>query len=134
MSKYFFSKNGARGKESGFFEITARNFPQLKDIAIQDLNMVVGGFREPHLHPNAMQLDFCISGQGEIGILEPDGEEHIIELTPGDAAFIPRGFVHWIKNTDSGNSRFLLIVSNELPETIEVASSYNALPVEFKYT
>ncbi|MGL4437909.1 MAG: cupin domain-containing protein [Bosea sp. (in: a-proteobacteria)] len=129
MSKFLFKAGQSDQKSSKFFRISAAEFPALRGIAIQDLDMKVGDRREPHLHPNAMQMDYCISGKGQVGIIGPDGERHLVDLLPGDAAFIPSGYVHWIENTDEGRSRFILIVTNERPETIEVADIIETLPL-----
>lgn len=132
MSKYHFSASERNSKNEGAFKISGANFPELKGIAIQDLLMAVGGYREPHTHPNAMQMDYCIYGRGEVGIVGPSGERHIIELVPGDAAFIPSGYVHWIKNVADEQSRFILITSDELPQTIEIGNVFASIPPELK--
>ena len=120
MSKYHFAVNQAPKTDGRFFRITKENFPALRNLAVQDLDMSPGEVREPHLHPNATQMDYCLSGSGQVGIIGPEGKAEVIELTEGDAAYIPQGYVHWIKNNSSETARFILIVSNEMPETIEL--------------
>lgn len=121
MKDLHFKKAEAPEQNDEFFRITAENFPALKGMAIQDLDMAPGEIRRAHLHPNAMQMDYCISGSGEVGIVGPGGRREVFQLSEGDAAFIPQGYVHWIKNTAESSSRFVLVVSTESPETIEVA-------------
>lgn len=128
MSDYYFSRVRSAPKNEKFFRISSANFPALKGLAIQDLDMAPGERRAAHFHPNAAQLDYCISGNGEVGIIGPDGDPHIIALTPGDAAFVPQGYVHWIENTSTAQSRFVLIAASDRPETIELQSSYAAIP------
>jgi oxalate decarboxylase len=128
MSDYHFSRTRSAPKNEKFFRISSANFPALKGIAIQDLGMAPGERRTAHFHPNAAQLDYCISGTGEVGIIGPDGHRHIIALTPGDAAFVPQGNVHWIVNTSDAQSRFILIAANDRPETIEIQTMYAAVP------
>lgn len=130
MSQFHFKSKSAADSRDKFFRITAENFPVLKNLALQILDMDAGEQREPHFHPNAVQVDYCLSGQGQVGIVGPGGDRHVLDLVPGDAAFIPVGYVHWVKNTSEEPSRFMLIVSNELPETIEIRDLYAALPRE----
>lgn len=132
MSEFHFSRTRSTPKNEKFFRITAANFPALKGLAIQDLDMAPGERRTPHLHPNAAQLDFCVSGVGRVGIVGPDHVHHAIDLKPGDAAFVPQGYVHWIENTATTRSRFLLVAAHEMPETIEVNGMYAAIPAELK--
>jgi oxalate decarboxylase/phosphoglucose isomerase-like protein (cupin superfamily) len=94
--------------------------------------MAAGERRAAHFHPNAAQLDYCISGTGEVGIISPDGNRHILTLVAGDAAFVPQGYVHWIENTSDAQSRFILIAANDRPETIEIQSMYTAVPDNHK--
>lgn len=121
MKNLHFKKSEAPEQKDQFFRITAENFPALEGMAIQDLDMAPGELRRAHLHPNAMQMDYCVSGTGEVGIVGPGGHREVFELSAGDAAFIPQGYVHWIRNTADTPSRFVLVVSTESPETIEVA-------------
>jgi oxalate decarboxylase/phosphoglucose isomerase-like protein (cupin superfamily) len=132
MSEYHFERTRSAPKNERFFRISSANFPVLKGIAIQDLNMAPGERRAAHFHPNAAQLDYCISGTGEVGIVGPGGDHQVIALQPGDAAFVPQGYVHWIENTSNAQSRFILIAAHDRPETIEVQGMYAAVPANQK--
>jgi oxalate decarboxylase/phosphoglucose isomerase-like protein (cupin superfamily) len=132
MSEFHFKRSQTAPKNERFFRISAGNFPVLKGMAIQDLDMAPGDRRTAHLHPNAAQMDYCLSGTGEVGIIGPNGEQHIIALEPGDAAFIPQGYVHWVENKSEKNARFVLIAAHERPETIEVSSIFSLLPSDQK--
>ena len=127
MSDFHFSRERSSSKNERFFRITSANFPVMKGMAVQDLDMAPGDSRAPHYHPNATQLDYCIAGKGQVGIVGSDGEHHLIDLAPGDAAFVPQGYVHWITNTSDTASRFILIASHERPETIEVEQLFDAV-------
>ncbi|MBR1066493.1 cupin domain-containing protein [Bradyrhizobium liaoningense] len=132
MSEFHFSRSVSAPKNERFFRISSANFPALKGVAIQDLDMAPGESRSAHLHPNAAQLDYCISGNGEVGIVGPDGDHHVIPLQSGDAAFVPQGYVHWIENNSKAQARFILIATHERPETIEVQAVNAAVPANQK--
>ncbi|MDO1582450.1 cupin domain-containing protein [Rhizobium oryzicola] len=111
-----------------FFRANAANFPVLKGLAVQALEILPGGVREPHTHPNANQLDFCIQGKGLVGIVGPDGQKQYLELAPGDISFVPQGHLHWIENLGDEPLSFLVVLSHELPETIEFSEMFAGVP------
>ncbi|WP_299864326.1 cupin domain-containing protein [uncultured Hoeflea sp.] len=113
-----------------FYRANSGNFPVLKDLAIQALDLEPGGIREPHTHPNANQLDYCVSGKGLVGIVGPEGETHYLELNPGDISFVPQGHLHWIENLGDEQLKFLVVLSHETPETIEFSEMYSGVPNE----
>ncbi|MDX3925958.1 MAG: cupin domain-containing protein [Shinella sp.] len=111
-----------------FFRANAKNFPALKGLAVQGLDLAPGAVREPHCHPNANQLDYCISGKGRVGIVGPEGERHYLDLQPGDISFVPQGYLHWIENTGAEPLSFLVVLSHEEPLTIELSEMISGVP------
>jgi oxalate decarboxylase/phosphoglucose isomerase-like protein (cupin superfamily) len=129
MSRFLFQrKNQSNPPANEFFRISAANFSALKSLSVQDLDMDPGQLRAPHVHPNANQMDLCISGKGQVGIVGPGGEQHLLDLEEGDAAFIPQGYLHWVENTNTSKSRFILMVSHEEPQTIELSEMNAGVP------
>lgn len=113
-----------------FYRASSKAFPALKGLAVQALDLVPGGVREPHTHPNAHQLDYCVSGRGRVGIVGPEGETHYLDLAPGDISFVPQGFLHWIENTGPDQLSFLVVLSHEEPQTIELSEMLTGVPNE----
>lgn len=111
-----------------FFRASSKNFPVLKGLAVQGLDLAPGAVREPHTHPNANQLDYCISGEGRVGIVGPNGETHYLDLKAGDISFVPQGFLHWIENRSSAPLSFLVVLSHEEPQTIELSEMLSGVP------
>lgn len=97
------------------------NFGALKGLAIQALRLEKGAVREPHVHPNAHQLDYCVSGTAKVGIVGPDGHRQHLDLSEGDISFVPQGYLHWIENASDKELHFLVVLSHEEPETIELS-------------
>jgi oxalate decarboxylase/phosphoglucose isomerase-like protein (cupin superfamily) len=126
---HHFKETVFRKFESGdFFRASSKNFPALKGLAVQGLDLAPGAVREPHSHPNANQLDYCVSGEGRVGIVGPEGETHYLDLKPGDISFVPQGFLHWIENTGSEPLSFLVVLSHEEPQTIELSEMLTGVP------
>lgn len=108
--------------------VTKANFPPLHGLSLQVLRMEPGGIREFHVHPNAAQMDFTISGQGRIGLVGPQGDVQLLTMKEGDVSFIPQGYGHWIENPADEELRMILIVNHEEPVTIFLSDMIRALP------
>ena len=107
---------------------TKKKFPALQGLAIQALHLNPRAVREPHVHPNAHQLDYCVSGKARVGIIGPEGHRQLLDLGPGDISFVPQGYAHWIENVGDGPLHFLVILSHEEPETIETSEIIGGVP------
>jgi oxalate decarboxylase len=117
----FMSSEPQKFPAGKLWRASLKNFAALKGLAIQALELKADSFREPHVHPNANQLDYCLSGSARVGIVGPEGHQQYLDLKEGDISFVPQGFLHWIENTSDKPLRFLVILSNEEPETIELS-------------
>ena len=113
-----------------FYRATQKRFRALRGLAVQKLRLEPGATREPHSHPNAEQLDYCISGHARVGIVGPEGHKQLLELKEGDISFVPRGYVHWIQNVGREPLNFLVVLSHEQPETIELSETLIGVPKE----
>lgn len=110
------------------YRATKKFFPVLNKLAVQGLRLDPGAVREPHVHPNAEQLDYCIAGTARVGIVGPEGERQLLDLQPGQISFVPQGQLHWIENTGDEQLRFLVVLSHEEPETIELSEMLAGVP------
>lgn len=111
-----------------FFRANQKRFPALRGLAVQKLKLKPKAVREPHSHPNAEQLDYCLSGQARVGIVGPEGHRQLLDLREGDISFVPRGYIHWIENTGTDTLLFLVVLSHEQPETIELSETLIGVP------
>lgn len=110
------------------FRASQEKFPVLSGLAIQGLNLKASAIREPHTHPNAHQLDYCLSGNAVVGIVEPGGNMKELHLSQGDISFVPQGHLHWIKNVGKAPLEFLVVLSHEEPETLELSEMMRGVP------
>jgi oxalate decarboxylase/phosphoglucose isomerase-like protein (cupin superfamily) len=131
QSSFKFKKSRPRQFPGGsLWRASLKNFGALRGLAIQALHLKKGVVREPHVHPNANQLDYCVAGRARVGIVGPDGRRELLELSEGDISFVPQGFLHWIENTGPDDLSFLVILSHEEPETIELSEMLSGVPGE----
>ena len=111
-------------------ELTEDNFPIFKGNAAGVFYLVLkaGALREPHWHPNAWEMDYCVQGKGELGVVTPDGEQRIQTLSPGDIGFIPQGWAHYIRNPGPGDMKFVVVFNNSLPNDIGLSTMFGGMP------
>jgi oxalate decarboxylase len=102
---------------------TRQNISGLKDIAMYSMRIEPGGLRELHWHPNVGELNYCLQGQGTIGILTPEGETDFFPIQPGSVSFIPTGYAHFILNGSQETLHLITVFSHAEPEHIDISST-----------
>jgi oxalate decarboxylase len=95
---------------------TVENIPALSGLSINLIEIHPGATREIHWHPNAGEINYCLEGEGTIGVLSTTGESATIAISPGTITFMPIGDAHYIRNTASATLRLLIGFSNENAE------------------
>jgi oxalate decarboxylase len=108
--------------------VTVENLPELRGISLFSLHIDPGALRELHWHTNANELNYCLRGQGIIGIATPDGTSTSFPISSGNVTFIPRGATHYILNTGCEDLHLLVAFSNEQPERIDLSETLGFVP------
>jgi oxalate decarboxylase len=106
-------------------ELTAAEIPHLEGITLFSLHAQPRGLREPHWHPNAAELNYCVQGRAQIGIVAPNGVRETFVVEPGDVAFIPQNYFHYIASTSDEPVHFLVFFSNISPNHIDLTESFD---------
>ncbi len=106
----------------------ANVFPALKGMAISLATIDSKGYREPHWHPNANELSYCLEGRALMTIFSPGANHDTFIIEPGDIAFVPMGAIHHIQNIGSTSLRMLVCFDNEQAEDLELSSSVGITP------
>lgn len=109
-------------------DITQKNFPVLKGMSISLLELNPKAFREPHWHPNANELSYCLEGKGLIRIFTTRGEHETFTVEEGTLAFVPYGFIHSISNIGDQPLKMLVCFDHENPEDLNFSSSVAVMP------
>ena len=107
-----------------------QQIPRLTGITVFPLTAVPHGLREPHWHPNAGELNYCVSGRAQIGLVAPDGNVQTFAVEAGDIAFIPRNWFHYIANVGDEPLQFLIffIVAEGRVQTINLSQTFESVP------
>jgi oxalate decarboxylase len=106
---------------------TQQNIPSLKGMAIFSERIDPGSLRELHWHPNASELNYCLSGHGTIGIFS-HGVQATFEIRAGSVTFVPTGYFHYIRNTGADTLRMINAFTHESPEHIDLSAGLSVVP------
>lgn len=109
-------------------DVTADQLPLLDGMALATLRLEPGSVREPHWHPNAAELSYCIEGSATMTIVESGGHRVTMSIAAGDLAFVPPGLIHHIENTAGGETRFVIAFSNERYEDLNLSTTMSQMP------
>jgi oxalate decarboxylase len=112
--------------------VSSKEIPRLEGITVFPLHIVPEGLREPHWHPDTGELNYCVSGRAQIGLVAPSGEVQTFAVEPGTIAFIPENWFHYIANVTDDPLEFLVFFVN--PEAraphIGLAQTFDYFPPE----
>ena len=101
----------------------ADNFPILSGMGMLLLRLEKGGVREPHWHPNASELSYCIKGQAAMTIFSPVNNHDTFTINPGEMTYVPQGYIHDIQNLGNEEAKFVIAYNNELPQDLGISGS-----------
>jgi oxalate decarboxylase len=104
------------------------NFPILRGMATYSLLLKKGGVREPHWHPNAAELSYCLSGKALMTIFGHGDTHNTFTLERDEIAFVPQGFLHHIENISEEETKFIVTFNHEKPEDIGISGSTGSIP------
>lgn len=100
----------------------------LQNTSLLDIYLSANNIIEPHIHQNAAELVFCISGSAVISLLNPFTKEILnFPVIPGQVANIPQGWWHYeIATADS--THLLAIFNASTPEVIFASDMLRLTP------
>lgn len=90
-------------KKNDYNYIAAVGREQLNTIGniyLLDVHLSWGHTVEPHYHPNASELIYCISGEAVVSLIDPFTKKLInLPIRAGQVASIPQGWWHYVVAT-----------------------------------
>ena len=109
--------------------VNADNFPIFNGngMAAYLLRLKQGGVYEPHWHPNAAELSYCINGRAIMTIFSPNAGYDSFTIDPGELVFVPQGYIHDIENTSDQEAKFIIVVNYEQPQEIGISGSVGSM-------
>jgi oxalate decarboxylase len=106
----------------------ANNFPLLNGMSLYSLRLESGGVREPHWHPNAAELSYCLAGRALMTIFGPGAGHDTFTVDTGEIVFVPKGYLHHIENISHEETKFAIAFNHERPEDIGISGSTGSMP------
>ncbi|UVI28387.1 cupin domain-containing protein [Paenibacillus spongiae] len=115
LSNNLFFKKDARNYING---LSINQLNTLGNVSLLDIFLSTGNVVEPHIHQNATELVYCISGSAVVSIVNPFTKELLnFPIQPGQVANVPQGWWHYeIASVD--NTHLLAIFDAPVPEFI----------------
>lgn len=90
----------------------------LENIAMYSLRIEDQGMREPHWHPETVELGYIKEGTARMSIMDPSGEVDTFILGPGDVYFIPASYPHQIEVIGAEDIHFLIFFDQPMPKDV----------------
>ncbi|KAF8908179.1 RmlC-like cupin domain-containing protein [Gymnopilus junonius] len=116
-----FSKVIPENKQGGTVKVVdSRTFTASEKIAAAEVVLDVGGLRELHWHPTQPEWTFFISGQARITLYAASSNAATYDFYPGDIAYIPPSFGHYIENIGNTPLKFLEILKTDIFQDISL--------------
>ncbi|MEN1967138.1 cupin domain-containing protein [Lentibacillus sp. N15] len=83
-----------------------------------DIYLTKGNTVEPHYHPNASEVTYCITGSATISLINPFNNKLInVTISPGTVASIPQGWWHYAE-AKTDDTHLLAIHDTPMLQTI----------------
>ncbi|HUD00939.1 MAG TPA: cupin domain-containing protein [Rhabdochlamydiaceae bacterium] len=127
--KFDLGKGGAKRICKGGNRImgSSLSFPFMQHMALATITLKKGGVREPHWHPNADEMTYCVEGKALITMFSPGNEHNTFTLSAGEVVYFPKGYIHHIENIFDGESRFILCYDHHSPEDLDLSQSIGSM-------
>lgn len=90
----------------------------LGNVSLLDIYLSTGNIIEPHIHQNASELVYCVSGAAIVSLVNPFSKKLMnFPIQPGQVANVPQGWWHYeIAQVD--NTHLIAIFDAPTPEFI----------------
>ena len=79
--------------------VDASTFPILRGLSLYRAVLKPLGLREPHWHPNANELTYCLTGEALVTIFSNGSIHDTFSVRAGEMFFVPSGYLHHFENT-----------------------------------
>ena len=88
-------------------EVTIREMPAMKDLAIVNMRLAPGAVRELHWHKES-EWSYITAGRARLTVVDENRNVEVDDLEPGDMWLVPPGVPHSIQGLEEG-TEFILV-------------------------
>lgn len=111
--------------------VSSVEFPISTTMTGATMTIKPGAVRGLHWHPHAAEWQYVMAGHSRVTMFVSHGHARTEEFAPGDIAYIPQGFGHYIENTGSEELRLLLVFNSGVYKAIDLADWLASNPQSF---
>src|SRR5580693_3538874 len=108
--------------------VSSREFPIQTTLTASRLDLDPGALRELHWHPHADEWQYYIRGRARVGIFGSHGRTKTEEFGPGQVAFIPQGYGHYVESLGPDPAEVLILFNSGVYQEISLAAWLGANP------
>lgn len=110
--------------------VDSSNFPASSTIAAALVEIMPGGMREMHWHPNNDEWQYYLGGKGRMTVFASSGKARTFDYQAGDVGYIPFAMGHYIQNTGDEPLRFLEMFKSPYFADVSASQWLAAVPSE----
>jgi oxalate decarboxylase len=107
--------------------VDASVFLMLRGLALYRVVLKPLGFREPHWHPNANELTYCVKGDALVTIFGNGGLHDTFAVRAGEMFFVPSGYLHHFENTGATDAEFIIAFSHAMPTDFGISAAVGCM-------
>jgi oxalate decarboxylase len=108
--------------------VSSKEFPIQTTLTAARLDLKPGALRELHWHPHADEWQYFVHGRARIGIFGSHGRVRTEEFGPGNVAFIPQGYGHYVEQVGGDETRILVLFNSGVYQEISLSAWLGANP------
>jgi oxalate decarboxylase len=108
--------------------VSSKEFPIQTTLTASRLDLEPGALRELHWHPHADEWQYYIRGRARVGIFGSHGRTKTEEFGPGQIAFIPQGYGHYVESLGPEPAEVLILFNSGVYQEISLAAWLGANP------
>lgn len=110
--------------------VSSREFPIQTTLTAARLDLEPGALRELHWHPHADEWQYYMRGRARVGIFGSHGRARTEEFGPGNVAFIPQGYGHYVESVGPEPVEVLILFNSPVYQEISLAGWLGANPAQ----
>jgi oxalate decarboxylase len=110
--------------------VDSLKFPAAKMIAAGLVEVLPGGMRELHWHPNSDELQYYIEGKGRMTVYASGSAAQTFDYQGGDVGYVPKSMPHYVENMGTSKLRYLELWQSDHFEDVSLAQWLAFTPFE----
>ena len=108
--------------------VSSKEFPIQTTLTAARMDLKPGALRELHWHPHADEWQYYMHGRARVTIFGSHGRARTEEFGPGQIAFIPQGFGHYIEQLGDQDTSLLILFNAPVYQEISLNAWLGANP------